>query len=242
MICGRDPRRPQLNWLVRYQPAIACLQTSSRPQSVLEVGSGAVGLACLYPQPFVGCDVFFACPPHPLLQPVIGSATQLPFPDGSFSTIVCLDVFEHIPPSQRPAFLRELLRVARSRVILAFPCGDAARSADRRIANLYRFRRLPPPPWLQEHEQWPLPSAEDLETDLGRLSLPYTRIGNSVWPVHLLLMLLDGTPLGPRLARLVTRHPRSLLPLLLWSDKRRTSRGDQSFYRLVYCIDKDSTP
>jgi len=242
MIFTRDPRRPQLNWLVRYHPAMAYLQTSPSPQSVLEVGSGAVGLACLYPFPFIGCDLHFECPPHPLLQPVVGSATRLPFPDGSFPIVVCSDVIEHIPPSQRPGFLRELLRVARSKVILAFPSGDAAQSVDRWLAGLYRFCRLPPPAWLQEHERWPLPSAQELERQLGHLSLPYTRVGNSVWPVHLLVMLLDGTPLGPMLARLVAHHPRSLLPLLLWPDQNGTSRGARRFYRLVYCIDKKSTP
>jgi SAM-dependent methyltransferase len=241
MISVRNLRPLLLNWLVRYQPAIDNMQASPGPQPVLEVGSGAVGLACLYPHTFIGCDLSFGYPPHPLMQPVVGSATRLPFPDGAFPIVVCLDVLEHIPPSQRPAFLRELLRVARARLILAFPSGDAAQSADRWLASFFRFCRLPEPPWLEEHQQWPLPSAEELEMQLGHLSLSYTRMGNSVWPVHLLVMILDSTPLGPRLARLVARHPRPLLPLLLWPDRSRMSHGTHHFYRLIYCINREGT-
>jgi hypothetical protein len=229
------------NWLIRYQPVTSYLQVHPGRRPVLEVGSGAVGLACLYPHTFIGCDLDFGHPPHPLMQPVVGSATRLPFPDRSFPIVVCLDVLEHIPPSQRPAFLRELLRVARSRVILAFPSGDAAKSADRRLVSFYRLCRLPEPNWLEEHQKWPLPSAEELEMQLGHLSLPYLRMGSSVWPLHLLVMILDSTPLGPRLAQLATRHPRLLLPLLQWLDRRSILANTRHFYRLVYYIDKEGS-
>jgi hypothetical protein len=205
---------------------------------VLEVGSGAVGLACLYPFSFVGCDLRFDRRPQPKMRAVAGSATQLPFPDRSFPVVVCLDVFEHIQPRRRTAFLQELLRVARARVILAFPSGDAAHRTDARLASYWRLRRLPDPDWLLEHQQWPLPSAWELETQLDLLSLPYRRQDNSVWPLHLLVMVLDSTRLGPALARLVTRHPRPLLPLLQLLDHSRAPGGAPRPYRLVYWIDK----
>jgi SAM-dependent methyltransferase len=50
-----------------------------------------------YPGPFVQADVL----------------AGLPFADGEFDLAYCSSVIEHVPPAQRPAFARELRRVAR---------------------------------------------------------------------------------------------------------------------------------
>jgi hypothetical protein len=93
---------------------------------VLEIGSGSVGLGKFYQSVFVGCDVVFTFKPrHPML-PIVASAANLPFLDQSFDAVVASDVLEHIPPSHRPAVIKEALRVARKVVIFVIgtllPC------------------------------------------------------------------------------------------------------------------------
>jgi SAM-dependent methyltransferase len=42
-----------------------------------------------------------------------GTASALPFPDGSFELAVNIGMLEHIPPDQRPGMLQEIFRVVR---------------------------------------------------------------------------------------------------------------------------------
>ena len=56
---------------------------------------------------------------------VQGDITALPFPDKSFDCAYCYDVLEHVDDQKA---LRELLRVTRSRVIIAVPRADDASS------------------------------------------------------------------------------------------------------------------
>ncbi len=59
---------------------------------------------------------------------VQGSASELPFADGTFDTVVAFDVMEHIDDHDR--FLEEVRRVCRSRLILSVPNED-----DRRLTE-----------------------------------------------------------------------------------------------------------
>ena len=67
----------------------------------------------------------------PELEPVAGSIYQIPFEDDSFNTVLCSEVLEHLEDPD--AGLRELLRVARERVILTVP-----REPMWRIMNMLR--------------------------------------------------------------------------------------------------------
>lgn len=46
----------------------------------------------------------------------VGDVFDLPFPDASFGSVVCVDVLQHLPEIHRP--IQELLRVARDHVFL----------------------------------------------------------------------------------------------------------------------------
>jgi hypothetical protein len=65
------------------------------------------------------------------LDPIIYSATKLPFPDGSFEGVIASDVLEHIPPTDRQEYL-----------------------------EYHRSLRRVPPDWLVEHTQHLFPSAD----------------------------------------------------------------------------------
>src|SRR3712207_4889686 len=52
---------------------------------------------------------------------VLGDGRGLRFDDAAFDFVVSCDTLEHVPAPDRPAFWRELLRVARYGVLLAAP-------------------------------------------------------------------------------------------------------------------------
>ncbi len=86
-----------------------------------------------------------------------GSILSLPFSDSSFSIATSVDVLEHMPPEIRTQAIGELIRVARSAILLAFPCGTQARKIDEDFAaELTRFNK-PEPEWLSEHLESPYP-------------------------------------------------------------------------------------
>jgi hypothetical protein len=150
-----------LNWAARYFPILRVLrQHITDGQPVLEVGSGAYGLAYFYKRRMVGCDVKFPCQPVWPMLPVICSAAHLPFPTGSFEVVIASDVLEHIPPGDRQQVVREALRVTRNVAIFGFPCGPLAYDLDRRFFEDFRARGRPLFDWLEEHMQFPFPEPE----------------------------------------------------------------------------------
>lgn len=148
-----------LNWLTRYVPAAAAVLDDAG--SILDVGCGPHGLACLAPDvPFTGADVAFNGVTAPSMVPVVLElGPLLPFPDASFHTVLCLDVLEHVPPGERKPFIAELARVSARRVVLACPSA-AAQGLD----DLLRSRMgRPYPSWLVEHGDCGLPTDAELD-------------------------------------------------------------------------------
>jgi len=141
-----------LNWAARYLPIVRVLkQHLNGTDSVLEIGSGSVGLGKFYQSPFVGCDIFFVIKPQDPMLPVVASAAGLPFVDRCFDAVIASDVLEHIPPVSRKAAITETLRVARKFAIFGFPSGDEAFACDRKLAEVYDQNHLSRPTWLDEH-------------------------------------------------------------------------------------------
>ena len=150
-----------LNWLVRYAPVAADVEITR--SSVLDVGSGPIGLSCVFPDSrFAGQDVAFPSPVAREMFAVRTDPGRFPWVDGAFDTVVCLDVLEHVAADQRSSLVAECARVASRRVLLACPT-DTAVNADEFFLQLYRSRGEEPPSWLTEHMELGLPTVAELE-------------------------------------------------------------------------------
>jgi SAM-dependent methyltransferase len=96
----------------RHERLFALTGVTARSR-IVDIGCGRAGLRRHEPdRDITGVDVSER-PDYP--GPfVLADATQgLPFEDGEFDLAYCSSVIEHVPRSSRPAFARELRRVAR---------------------------------------------------------------------------------------------------------------------------------
>jgi SAM-dependent methyltransferase len=158
-----------LNHALRYAAVVSILGDPDE-RMLLEVGSGSRGIAAYLSSGWelTACDVSFDDFGSGQVgggrgaRRVTASVLSLPFPDASFDVVVALDLLEHLTREDRPKAVSELRRVARRKLIIGCPCGDAAEGADRRLADLYRRRRKPVPVWLTEHLDHGLPQTTDL--------------------------------------------------------------------------------
>lgn len=147
-----------LNRAARFFPILEELKSQlPKGGTLLEVGSGSLGLGEFWTGSFVGCDLTFSSRPVKNMRAVRCSGHQLPFGDRSFDAVVVSDVMEHVPPEFRETVVDEVLRVARKVVVLGYPCGPAAFALDQKLYQSYKSRDLSPPVWLQEHMLHPFP-------------------------------------------------------------------------------------
>jgi len=179
-----------LNQAARYFPILRILreQNLATSDSVLEIGSGPVGLGQFRKIRFVGCDLSFLIQPQSPMVPLIASAAALPFHESSFDVVIASDVLEHVPSIARQVVIAETLRVARKLVIFAFPCGEIAHNADRKLLETYVSKNLEPPSWLREHmlEDFPEPDLFQSTQDWT-----VTRFGNENIQFHSWMMRLE---------------------------------------------------
>ena len=91
-----------------------------------------------------------------------GSGLNIPFPDKHFDVVVSIDALEHIPRPERPALLKELVRVTRSKLFINYP---EARSmeAQKEVLSLISNK------FIQEHVDYRLPSCEETIAELKKL-------------------------------------------------------------------------
>lgn len=140
------------------------------PSSVLEVGVGDrvfgsfvknnTGVA------YTSVDVAGDLRPD-----VVGSVLELPFPDHSFDVVCAFEVLEHVPFADFDKAVSELVRVARSHVIISIPHFGPMLSFSLKVPFLPQLRvalKLPFPKkhvWNGQH-YW----------ELGKKGFPISRI------------------------------------------------------------------
>jgi len=220
-----------LNWAARYFPIVRVLKRHlNKTDSVLEIGSGYVGMGEIYRHAFIGCDVNFEFKPRPPMIPVVATAVGLPFRDGSFDAVIASDILEHVPPDRRKLVILEALRVARKLTIFGFPSGADALEYDKKLAEVYDRRRVKRPMWLQEHIRHGFPN-EDLFEEL-RKSWSVTSFGNENLEFHLWVMTREMS----RAWVFGFRRLLSALPQMAEKVIRRADR--EPFYRRIVVIER----
>lgn len=192
-----------LNWKTRYHKIIRDNPDLLVPEkSILEVGGGTNGLAAYVDREIVCLDKEFTGKIHKNIVPVIGSIDAIHYDDASFDSVVCVDVLEHISKEQRKDAIAEMIRVAKEKVIISFPCRDFAEAGEMQFSDLLRRIGQAVPSWLQEHIQNGLPSLSDVISDIVAEGCTFTIMPNEGFIQHYSSILIDLTfPLAQNLFR-----------------------------------------
>jgi SAM-dependent methyltransferase len=207
---------------------------------IAEIGSGSAGVTEFLDHPVTGVDTAFertADVTNPRLHQVVGTATALPFADGSFDVVLCLEMLEHLPAADRAGALAEMLRVLRpgGRLVATFPAGATAARLDAWLNTAYRRRHGRDHPWAVEHLQQGVPEAEEIAALAAPLARR-VRLARHAWaPAWRLEQLLFGVEWGYPWTRAVGLHT-TPTARLLFRLLRRANRGD--CYRAILVADR----
>jgi hypothetical protein len=146
---------------LRYMPVVRFLAQFGPEATVLEVGSGYVGIVPYINRTVIGVDAEFPDDPIPQLIPVV-SKGPLPFRDKTFDLVISLDTLEHLPREHRQAFCTELIRTATGGVIIGFPEGTAAAKQDATLEAYYVKEHGTTHPYFVEHRNYGVPKGEEV--------------------------------------------------------------------------------
>jgi hypothetical protein len=224
-----------LNRAARFFPILEVLRHQlPTGGTLLEVGSGSLGLGEFWSRPFVGCDLSFPSPPVKNMRAVQCSGHQLPFADAAFDVVVVSDVMEHVPAELRKPVVGEVLRVARKMVVCGYPCGPDAFALDQKLYRDYQNRNLPPPIWLEEHMRQGFPD-ENLFSELpagwvGRV------VPNESLQLHYWIMRKEMVRVWNFLFCRALRIMPGLIAWLLQQSNRNPS------YRKLFVLTRESEP
>lgn len=143
---------------LRYLPIIAKIRQSGlNKPSILEIGSGSLGITPYIGKQVTGLDINFSGPQTDLLTKVNGNAVNINFPDKSFAIVLSVDVIEHLPKKLREQAISEALRVASKLLIIAAPAGSKSIEEDQYLARHYFKIHQKSFPFYQEHQAYGLP-------------------------------------------------------------------------------------
>jgi SAM-dependent methyltransferase len=128
-----------------------------------------------------------------------GSLTELPYDDGTFDRVMCLDVLEHLTFEEQPVAMAELARVLRTGGELLVSVPNLAHLQSR--IHFVLTGRL-------------IRTASEIKHPGDRPAGDYITIGRRA---GLVLTSRRGIfPTVPVLTRLIRQHPKALLPVHRW--------------------------
>lgn len=127
------------SYLHQFEMALRC-----SPRSLLEIGPGDRTVSEALEKR--GIAVTTADIAEDLSPDVRASATELPFEDGSFDTVLAAEILEHIRFEDVPGALREICRVSKRFAVISLPHAGIVFSLGFKLPLLPRFdyiRKLP---------------------------------------------------------------------------------------------------
>ncbi len=242
-----------LNHLMRYAPIARMIRQDAPDGKILEVGSGPKGIRVFFPERgTVGVDVSFENMGDmavPGFTAVTASAESLPFEDGSFPVVVCVDVLEHVLSGKREKVISELIRVSSGKVYLSFPAKETYERWEKRLAGVYKLCRRELPPWMHEHFEKGLPEEKKIEPYLKDGGRAFESVPNENNAVHFAVMLVDeflcpgnrlGEIIAPRVWRFKERRlTDNILRVMFWGWRSlAVCLGFGSTVRKIYILEK----
>lgn len=182
---------------LRYLPIVDEIRRlGGEKYSVLEVGSGSLGIAPYLGKKVTGVDIDFSGPSFPLLQQVKADATVLPFASQSFDFVVCVDMLEHLAVDKRKKAIEELIRVAKRAIFMGVPTGRMAEKQDKQLSTEYKKKFGKPYPYLEEQVSYGLPKKEEILGTIDRIAKernrPVTVVTRGNITIHLRYVLMRG--------------------------------------------------
>lgn len=181
-----------INWKIRYAKIISeNPELFNQDLSVLEVGSGNFGISEFLKRKVTGLEPIFSGEVGKFIEPITGSILDTRFTDKQFDYVICIDVLEHLNHDDRKKALEEMLRIAKGKVLLSFPCGEVAMWGDENYANQLKNFGLVLPSWLQEHIDNRLPNLVDITQIIHQAGYKFDLIGNEGMMQHYGGLLLD---------------------------------------------------
>lgn len=156
---------------IRYLPIVHEIKKTAFA-SILEVGSGGLGIAPYLGREITGIDSDFSGPKHPLLKMVQGTGENLPFGDKSFDIVISVDTLEHVLPKNRISVILEMVRVAKKEIIIAVPSGNRSQKQDKELSDKYKSKFGEEFHFLKEHSEYGLPEEKEILTILTKLIGP----------------------------------------------------------------------
>ena len=153
---------------LRYLPFVDEIKKLGKNTSILEIGSGGMGIAPYLKRKITGVDIEFDYPIHPLVEMVKASAVQLPFDSSSFDVVLSVDMLEHLGRDDRRKAIFEMLRVAKKKLLIGTPCGKAAFEQDKELNKYYRKCFSKNFTFLREQLNFGLPEKEEIRDTIQK--------------------------------------------------------------------------
>lgn len=130
---------------------------------------------------------------------VQGDGTQLPFKDKAFDVVFCCDTLEHVDPDKRELLVENLIRTARSFVIIGGPFfSEQVARAERILADFIQAALGVRHKQLQEHIELGLPRVSELTALLDRRGLDHMKYESGSLFTWLPMMMMKHSLLAIR--------------------------------------------
>lgn len=154
------------NWspdiALRYIPIADDIRKIKDINTILDVGSGSLGITPYLKKQVTGVDTHFSGPTSSSLKQVLSSAIKLPFKNKSFDISICVDTLEHIPKNHRKKAIAELIRVTKIKIYIVAPFEIISEKEDRILFDYVMRITGRIDPYMKEHIDYGLPREKEI--------------------------------------------------------------------------------